>query len=182
MYACGITTYDEAHLGHASQAIFFDVIRSYLEYRGYRVRYVRNYTDIDDKIIDRAATLGQDPLALSAHYIAETREDLAAVGVRPATIEPKVTDHIPDIIAFIEGLIAKGYAYKAGGDVLFSVAKFPEYGKLSGQRRDELVETEAAGRGPQGAKRDPADFALWKAAKPGEPSWPSPWGPGRPGP
>ena len=131
MYACGITVYDECHLGHAMQAIFFDLIRSYLEYSGLKVTYVRNYTDIDDKIINRARDTGRDPLELSQYYINEAKADMKTLKVRPATFEPKVSDHIPDIIAFIQTLIDKGFAYQAGSEIFFRVAKFAEYGKLS---------------------------------------------------
>ncbi|MBN2362672.1 cysteine--tRNA ligase [candidate division WOR-3 bacterium] len=176
LYACGVTVYDEAHIGHASQAVFFDVIRSYLEYRGFKVFYVRNFTDIDDKIINKAFETGKSASEISSHYIEETRNDLQKIKVRSATAEPKVTDHVKDIIKFIEELIEKGFAYESRGDVLFSVDKFKGYGKLSNRKTEELLEQE-----PSESKKNPADFALWKAAKPGEPSWESPWGKGRPG-
>ncbi|MBD3242112.1 MAG: cysteine--tRNA ligase [Chitinivibrionales bacterium] len=176
IYACGVTVYDEAHIGHASQAVFFDIVRSYLQFRGYEVEYVRNFTDIDDKIINKARETGQSAAQVSEHYIEETRKDLAALKVRPADVEPKVTDHIDDIIGFIEELCAKGCAYEAAGNVLFSLESYEQYGKLSNRRVDEAYEGE-----PLEGKKHPADFALWKASKPGEPSWPSPWGPGRPG-
>lgn len=177
IYACGITVYDECHLGHAMQAIFFDLIRRYLEYTGSKVTYVRNYTDIDDKIITRAWDTNRDPLELSNFYINEAKADMRALKVRPATFEPKVSDHIGDIIAFIRKLIDKGFAYEAGGEVFFRVAKFAEYGKLSNRKPDELKpESDDNSR-----KESPNDFSLWKPAKPREPFWDSPWGKGRPG-
>ncbi|MBN1649529.1 MAG: cysteine--tRNA ligase [Spirochaetales bacterium] len=176
MYACGITVYDDAHIGHAMQAVVFDVIRNYLEYRGYEVCYVRNFTDVDDKIIARSQKEGTDALELSAHYIEETRKDLAALSVRPATHEPKVSEYIPEIIAFIDELIKKGHAYESQGDVLFDVSTIREYGKLSHRKLDDLLNRDSDSK-----KKNPQDFALWKAAKPGEPFWESPWGLGRPG-
>ncbi|MBN1413412.1 MAG: cysteine--tRNA ligase [Spirochaetales bacterium] len=175
MYACGVTVYDESHIGHASQAIIFDVIRNYLEYSGYEVTYVRNFTDIDDKIIKKANETGKDALEISSHFIKRSQEDMALLKIRPATHEPRVSNHIPDIISFIEGLISKGHAYQAGGDVLFDISTFKEYGKLSKRKIDELINEDT------GAKKNPGDFALWKGVKPGEPSWDSPWGKGRPG-
>ncbi len=177
IYACGVTVYDECHLGHAMQAVFFDIVRRYFEYLGNRVVYVRNYTDIDDKIIAKAAETGKDALAVSAHYIGEAEKDMKALKVRPATFEPKVSDNIDAIIGFIRGLIEKGFAYEAGGEVFFEVSRFAGYGKLSGRRPEELVPDPAA----NALKRAPQDFSLWKPAKPGEPSWDSPWGRGRPG-
>jgi cysteinyl-tRNA synthetase len=179
MYVCGVTPYDEAHIGHAMSAIVFDVLRRYLEYRGYRVRHVRNFTDIDDKIIERARQLGEEPLALARRYAARYVEDMAALNVLPPTVAPYATEEIPTIIEMVQGLIDKGYAYVAKGDVYFRVTRKPDYGKLSHQSLEAIiagVRVEA-----DEAKEHPADFALWKAAKPGEPSWPSPWGPGRPG-
>jgi cysteinyl-tRNA synthetase len=176
MYACGITVYDEAHIGHASQAIFFDIIRNYLYYRGYKVKYVRNFTDIDDRIIARSLESGKSAGEISARFIKETSNDLKAIKVMPADVEPKVTEHIEDIITFIGELVEKGCAYDSEGDVYFSVAKFKDYGKLSNRDPGELISEDAGGK-----KRNPADFALWKSAKPGEPSWTSPWGEGRPG-
>ncbi len=179
MYVCGVTPYDEAHIGHAMSAIVFDVLRRYLEYRGYRVRHVRNFTDIDDKIIDRARELGEDPLALARRYAARYVEDMEALNVLPPTVAPYATEEIPTIIEMVQGLLAKGYAYIAGGDVYFRVTRKPDYGKLSHQSLETIV----AGMRiePGEGKEHPADFALWKAAKPGEPAWDSPWGPGRPG-
>lgn len=176
IYACGVTTYDEIHLGHARQAIVFDVLKRYLQYRGVKVLYVRNYTDIDDKIINRAKIQRQDFRSISDYYIDRTKKDLAALDVKPADYEPKVTDHIGDIINFISGLIEKGAAYVQAGEVLYSVDSFPEYGKLSHRKVQELVSTDDTPN-----KRQPYDFSLWKPAKDGEPFWESPWGPGRPG-
>lgn len=179
MYACGVTVYDLCHLGHAMQAIIYDVIRNYFEACGYEVVYVRNHTDVDDKIIKRAEELGVSALAHSQRMIEEHDKDLALLGVKPATIAPKVSDHIPEIIAMIEQIIDHGQAYAADGDVYFRVAAFPEYGQLSNRSVEEL---EAGARIEVNPKKEnPMDFALWKAAKEGEVSWPSPWGPGRPG-
>lgn len=176
MYACGITVYDESHVGHASQAIIFDAIRNILQYLGYKVTYVRNFTDIDDKIIKKAATTGKTANEIASFYIKDSSQDLAALKVKPANYEPRVTDHIPDIIEFVQQLIDKEYAYVNNHEVLFSVEKFPDYGKLSRQKLNQLVNTEDTPN-----KRNPLDFSLWKPAKEGEPSWESPWGPGRPG-
>ncbi|HAH31884.1 MAG TPA: cysteine--tRNA ligase, partial [Elusimicrobia bacterium] len=177
MYACGITVYDECHIGHAMQAVFFDVIRRYLEHIGNKVTYVRNYTDVDDKIIAKGVELGCDPLDVSARYIAESEKDMAALKVRPATHQPKVSDNIREIQDFISGLLAKGAAYVSSGEVFFDVPKFKDYGRLSGRKTEELLSEEA----PVAGKRSPFDFSLWKPAKPGEPAWDSPWGRGRPG-
>jgi len=177
MYACGITVYDECHIGHAMQAIFFDVIRRYLEYIGNKVTYVRNYTDVDDKIIAKGLELGCDPLEVSARYISESEKDMAALKVRPATHQPKVSDNIPEIQDFILGLIGKGAAYASNGEVFFDVPAFKAYGRLSGRKTEELLSEDA----PVAGKRSPFDFSLWKPAKPGEPAWDSPWGRGRPG-
>jgi cysteinyl-tRNA synthetase len=176
MYACGITVYDDAHIGHASQAVFFDVIRRYLEYREMRVEYVRNFTDIDDKIIKRANETGRAANDISEQFIAETKEDLAALKVLPATIEPKVTEHIPEIIQFIQQLCEKKIAYESDGNVFFRVNTFPSYGKLSGQKVGELLDQEQIE-----GKENSSDFTLWKKSKAGEPTWESPWGAGRPG-
>ena len=180
MYVCGITVYDYCHIGHARMLVVFDLVRSYLEWRGYAVRFVRNITDIDDKIIRRAAENGESIAHLTARFIAAMDEDCAALGVRKPDDEPRATAHIPGIIAMIERLIQRGFAYVApNGDVMYAVGRFPEYGRLSGKRIEDLragarVEVDES-------KRDPLDFVLWKHAKPGEPSWDSPWGPGRPG-
>ncbi|HEY5946396.1 MAG TPA: cysteine--tRNA ligase [Kofleriaceae bacterium] len=179
VYVCGPTTYAPAHIGHAYSAIAFDTVRRSLEFLGWEVKYVRNVTDIDDKIIKRANETHQDPFKMSAHFTAEYNRDMARFNVRPPTLEPKVTEHIPQIIAIVERLIKNGKAYEAGGDVYFAVDSFPAYGKLSGQTLDELKE--GARIEVDDRKHNPADFALWKAAKPGEPWWESPWGKGRPG-
>jgi cysteinyl-tRNA synthetase len=180
LYVCGVTVYNDAHVGHAMSALVFDVIRRYLEYRGYNVRHVMNYTDVDDKIINRANQLGEDPLKLSQRYIEDYAENLADLNILPATSNPQVTKTMPLIIKFIEGLIEKGYAYAANnGDVYFRVTKDKDYGKLSGRKLDDM---QAGARIEVGeAKEHPMDFALWKAAKPGEIFWESPWGKGRPG-
>jgi cysteinyl-tRNA synthetase len=176
MYACGITVYDESHVGHASQAIIFDTIRNILEYLGYKVTYVRNFTDIEDKIINKAKATGKTTTEISSFYIEDSSKDLASLKVRPADHEPKVTDHVEDIIAFVQRLVDKGYAYVKNNEVLFDVLKFKDYGKLSKQKIEQLVSTEDTPN-----KKNPLDFSLWKPAKEGEPSWDSPWGPGRPG-
>jgi cysteinyl-tRNA synthetase len=179
MYVCGVTPYDDAHVGHAMSAIVFDVIRRYLEYRGYRVQHVVNFTDVDDKVIARAEAVGRDPLQMSSQYADDFLAQLAALNVQPATDYPRVTGTMPEIIAFIQGLIDKSHAYAAEGDVYFRVASDTDYGKLSGRSLDEMLSGTRFEVDPR--KESPADFALWKAAKPGEPSWPSPWGAGRPG-
>ena len=180
MYVCGVTVYNDAHVGHAMSAIVFDIIRRYLEYRGYTVKHVMNYTDVDDKIINRANTLGEDPLKLSQRYIEDYATDLKNLNVLPATSNPQVSKTMPLIIEFIQGLIQKEAAYAASnGDVYFSVAEDKDYGKLSGRKLDDM---QAGARiEVDEAKNHPMDFALWKAAKPGEISWDSPWGKGRPG-
>ncbi|MCP5105766.1 MAG: cysteine--tRNA ligase [bacterium] len=176
MYGCGITVYDESHVGHASQAIIFDAIRSILQYLGYNVTYVRNFTDIDDKIINKAKSEGKTADEIGSFYIEDSRKDLAGLKVRPADHEPRVTDHVDDIIAFIQKLIDNGSAYVNNNEVLFDVMNFKDYGKLSRQKIDQLVSTEETPN-----KKNPLDFSLWKPAKEGEPSWESPWGAGRPG-
>jgi cysteinyl-tRNA synthetase len=180
MYVCGVTVYNDAHVGHAMSALVFDVIRRYLEYRGYNVRHVMNYTDVDDKIINRASQLGVEPLKLSQRYIEDYTNDLNNLNVLPATSNPQVSKTMPLIIQFIEGLIEKGYAYAPGnGDVYFRVTRDEDYGKLSGRKLDDM---QAGARIEVGeAKEHPMDFALWKAAKTGEIFWESPWGKGRPG-
>lgn len=180
MYACGVTVYDDCHIGHAMQAIYFDVIRNYLEFAGYRVTYVRNYTDVDDKIIKRAEERGLTPMALVEEIIASSERDMASLGVRAASHEPRVSTSIPAIIAMIEDLIRKEFAYATpAGDVYYSVRKKSDYGKLSNRKLEELqVGTRDLVKGD---KHDEMDFALWKAdATPGA-SWPSPWSQGRPG-
>lgn len=179
MYVCGPTTYNFIHLGNARPLIVFDTIRRYFSYKGYQVTYVQNFTDIDDKIINRAQEEKMDPLDLAQKYIGEYFKDAQALGVLAADLHPKVSEHIPDVIEMISTLIDKGFAYAISGDVYFAVDRFEEYGKLSGR---ELEDMQAGARvGVDERKRNPMDFALWKSAKPGEPAWESPWGPGRPG-
>jgi cysteinyl-tRNA synthetase len=179
MYVCGVTVYDLCHIGHARSAIVFDVIRRYLAFKGYRVTFVKNFTDVDDKIIRRAQADGVSAREVSERYIAEFYRDMDAIGVQRGDVEPKATDHIPQMIRLIEQLVTTGVAYVVEGDVYFEISKFPAYGRLSGKNLDELLA--GARVEVDERKRDPRDFALWKAAKPGEPSWPSPWGDGRPG-
>jgi cysteinyl-tRNA synthetase len=179
MYVCGPTPYAPAHIGHAYSAISFDTIRRSLTFLGYQVRYVRNITDVEDKIIKRANENGEEPMALAARFAAEYNLDMARFGVLPPDVEPKVSTHIAEIIALIERLIANGVAYQVEGDVNYEIAKFPPYGALSGMKLDDLIAGERVEVDHR--KRSPADFALWKAAKPGEPAWDSPWGQGRPG-
>ena len=179
MYACGVTVYDHSHLGHARGAVVFDVIRRYLMHKGYRVKYVRNFTDVDDKIIKRAAELGVGWKDIAEKYTLEYIKDMDALGVDRPDVEPKATDHIGEIIEIVKRLVERGYAYASGGDVFFSVRKFEGYGKLSKKPIDEMESGARVDVNEQ--KKDPLDFALWKASKPGEPSWGSPWGPGRPG-
>ncbi|HWQ13159.1 MAG TPA: cysteine--tRNA ligase [Roseiflexaceae bacterium] len=179
MYVCGVTVYDRAHIGHAMSAIVFDVVRRYLEYRGLTVRHVVNFTDVDDKIIARANALGRDPKELAESYVAEFMEDLQALNVKRASAYPRATETMAEIQRFIAGLIESGHAYAADGDVFFRVSSDPDYGKLSHRSLEDMI---AGNRiGVDERKEHPADFALWKAAKPGEPYWDSPWGRGRPG-
>jgi cysteinyl-tRNA synthetase len=180
MYVCGMTVYDFCHLGHARVMIAFDVIARYLRHRGYEVNYIRNITDIDDKIITRANENGEAFDALTERFITEMNKDAESLAIEPPDAEPRATSHIGDIIELVETLIDKGFAYPAeNGDVYYSVRKFENYGKLSGKILDEL---EAGARvGVDEFKRDPLDFVLWKSAKPEEPHWESPWGIGRPG-
>ncbi len=180
MYVCGPTVYSDAHVGHAMSVLVFDIIRRYLEYKGYQVRHVMNFTDVDDKIIDRANKLGVDPFELAENYIREFKAQLEALNVLPATSNPRATQTMGQIIEMVQGLIDKGYAYPApNGDVYFRVTKDEDYGKLSGRRLEDM---QAGARiEVDENKEHPMDFALWKAAKPGEPSWESPWGQGRPG-
>ena len=180
MYVCGPTVYNDAHVGHAMSALVFDIIRRYLEYRGYNVRHVMNYTDVDDKIINRANQMGIDPFALSARYIEDFDQNLTDLNIKPATAKPRVSKTMPQIIGFVDGLVQRGYAYAApNGDVYFRVTKDDDYGKLSARKLDDM---QAGARIEVGeAKEHPMDFALWKSAKPGEPAWESPWGNGRPG-
>jgi cysteinyl-tRNA synthetase len=179
IYVCGPTVYDACHVGHARCYVAFDTVVRHLRNRGHRVTYVRNLTDVDDKIIARAAELGEDPLALSARYSAAFHADMAALGNLPPDVEPKVSEHIAEIVRLIERILEAGAAYQVEGDIYFEVARFPAYGSLSRRNLEDLragarVEVDTR-------KRSPLDFALWKTAKPGEPSWPSPWGEGRPG-
>ncbi len=179
MYVCGATVQSKPHVGHGRYAVVFDVVRRYFEWLGYEVTYVRNITDVDDKIINAANEMG-----ISTNEVVELadsafRSAYEALRVAPPDIEPRATEHISEMIAMIEALIERDHAYEADGDVYFVVRSFPQYGRLSGRNIDELRSGERIEPGEH--KRDPLDFAVWKAAKPGEPSWPSPWGPGRPG-
>jgi len=179
MYVCGPTVYDYSHVGHARSYVAFDVIRRYLEYKGYTVIYIQNITDVDDKIIKRANELGEDPLSLSKRFTEAYFEDMEKLNVQRANIHPKVSDHIPEIIEFIDRLIKEGYAYEVDGNVYFSVSKAKDYGKLSHQPMENILA--GARVEVDKNKRDPRDFALWKKVKPGEIFWESPWGKGRPG-
>jgi cysteinyl-tRNA synthetase len=176
LYVCGMTVYDHAHVGHARAMVVFDTFVRYLRFRGWSVNFVRNFTDVDDKIINRSQETGEEATALAKRFITAFQEDAAALGLAAPDSEPKVSESIEEIQSVIGKLVEKGNAYESEGSVWFSVESFPEYGKLSGQKVDEL-------RSPDEVpgKRHPADFALWKAVKPGEPSWESPWGAGRPG-
>ena len=179
MYTCGPTVYNFIHVGNARPMIMFDLLRRYLEYRGYKVTFVQNFTDVDDKIIRRANEEGISSQAVAEKYIAEYFTDAHGLGVRDATIHPKATENMQQIIDLVQTLIDKGYAYESNGDVYYRTLKFREYGKLSHQPLEDL---QAGARIAVGEhKEDPMDFALWKAAKPGEPAWESPWGMGRPG-
>jgi cysteinyl-tRNA synthetase len=179
MYVCGPTVYDKAHVGHAMSSIVFDVIKRFLEYRGYEVQHVMNYTDVDDKVILRARDLGVNPLELAEKYIEEYDRHLHDLNVEPASVYPRVSEEIDEIIKVVQGLIDKGHAYELDGDVYFRVASDDDYGRLSHRNLEEM---QAGARlGVDERKENPADFALWKSAKPGEPAWESPWGMGRPG-
>ena len=179
MYVCGPTVYDACHIGHARSVVVFDVIARYLKVKGYDVTYVRNFTDVDDKIIQKANQLGIDSKAVADRFIEEFYQDMDALNVQRATIEPKATEHIAQIVEFIEKLILKGFAYQINGDVYYSVEKFKKYGQLSGRKLEDM---EAGARiDIDERKQNPFDFVLWKSAKPGEPAWDSPWGQGRPG-
>jgi len=179
IYVCGVTVYDLCHIGHARSAIVFDVIRRYLRFKGFKVSFIKNLTDVEDKIIKRANREGVPAREISERYIAEYRTDMESLGVLPGDVEPKATEHIPQMIDLIERLIRTGIAYVVDGDVYFEVRRFPAYGRLSGKNLEEL---QAGARvDVDERKKDPLDFALWKASKPGEPAWASPWGPGRPG-
>lgn len=179
IYVCGPTTYNFIHLGNARPLVFFDTVRRYLQYRGFDVFYVQNFTDIDDKIINRAREEGEDPLALAEKYIREYFKDADALNVRRADVHPKVSEHLEEIVDLVSMLIDKGYAYVVEGDVYFNIRSFPGYGKLSGRTFEDMQAGARVDVDPR--KQDPMDFALWKAAKDGEPAWGSPWGPGRPG-
>lgn len=179
IYVCGVTPYADTHLGHARPSVVWDVIIRFFKWQGYETLHVQNFTDVDDKIILRAQEEGIPALEISKRYIAEYLATMDALGVQRADIYPKVSEHLPEIIELVEKLVEKNHAYAANGDVFFHVASFPEYGKLSKQKLEELKEGTRFEVDPK--KKDAADFALWKAAKPGEPAWESPWGEGRPG-
>ena len=182
IYVCGITVYDLSHIGHARMLIAFDVVVRALRWTGWQVAYVRNWTDVDDKIIRRAQERGEEPRQLAERYIEEARRDMRALNILPADVEPKATEHVPEMLELIGKLIERGNAYAVGGDVYFAVRSFPQYGKLSKRNLDDLLSGARVETGD--LKRDPLDFALWKGTKPGEPesvSWESPWGKGRPG-
>jgi cysteinyl-tRNA synthetase len=179
MYVCGPTVYDKAHVGHAMSTLVYDILRRYLEYRGYEVKHVMNYTDVDDKVILRANELGVDPLNLAEGHIKEYANHIKALNVLPATVYPRATQEIPKIISMVEGLIDRNHAYAVNGDVFFRVTSKEDYGKLSGRKLEEM---QAGARiDVNELKENPMDFVLWKSSKPGEPSWDSPWGQGRPG-
>ncbi len=179
MYVCGVTVYDYCHIGHARSAVLFDLLYRYLEHVGYDVTYVRNFTDVDDKIINRANEVGEEWDKLAQRFIDEFYVDMDALHVRRPTFEPRATEYIQEIQSLVADLIASGNAYVVDGDVMYAVRSFNNYGALSGKKIDDLMA--GARVGVDDRKRNPLDFALWKAAKPGEPSWDSPWGPGRPG-
>jgi len=179
MYVCGMTVYSDAHIGHSRTYFAFDVIRRYFEYKGYDVTYVQNITDVDDKIIAAANKEGVDALEYSRRFTDRCLDDLDKLGIRRADLYPKASETIPDMVKMIEKIIEKGYGYESEGDVYFSVEKFKDYGKLSGQKLDDLIGGARIQSGEE--KNSPLDFALWKKSKPGEPSWDSPWGKGRPG-
>jgi cysteinyl-tRNA synthetase len=179
MYVCGVTVYDRCHLGHARSAVAFDVIRRYLKHKKYRIKYIKNFTDVDDKIIQRANREGKAWTEIVKRYLTAYDEDMQRLGVEKPDGEPKATDYIPDMLRLIRNLVNKSFAYAVDGNVYFSVEKFKGYGKLSKRKSDEMLA--GARVEPDERKRTPLDFALWKAAKPGEPFWDSPWGPGRPG-
>ena len=183
MYVCGPTVYNYIHIGNARSAIAFDTVRRYLEFKGYKVNYVSNFTDVDDKMIKAAHEQGITVPQLAEKYINAFMEDTTAINIEPATLHPRATENIPDIIKFVSGLIDKGYAYEKDGDVYYRARKFKHYGQLSGQAIDDLEvgASEHVSADEVDKKEDPMDFALWKAAKPGEISWDSPWGKGRPG-
>jgi cysteinyl-tRNA synthetase len=179
MYVCGPTVYDRAHVGHAMSSIVFDILRRYLEFRGYQVQHVMNYTDVEDKVIERARDLGLEPIELAERYIDQYDRHLNDLNILPAGNFPRASEEIPAILRIVEGLIEKGYAYAVDGDVYFRVGHDDDYGRLSRRKQEDMQ----AGfrKDVDERKENPADFALWKAAKPGEPAWDSPWGKGRPG-
>ncbi len=179
IYSCGVTVYDDCHIGHARSLYIFEVIKRYLKYRGFDVTFVRNITDIDDKIINKAKESGISAKEVAEKYIASYYKDLEALGISKADFEPKATENIPEMIKHIEALIEKGFAYEVSGDVYFSVRQFKDYGKLSGQSIDQMLEAVRIEKDPK--KKDPLDFALWKKSKDDEPFWESSWGKGRPG-
>jgi cysteinyl-tRNA synthetase len=179
IYVCGPTVYSYIHIGNARTFTSFDVIVRYLRHRGFQVKYVRNFTDVDDKIIQAAAKSGESAQGLASRFIDAFREDARALHMIEPDVSPRVSDHLPEILALIEQLVARGVAYESQGDVYFSVGRYPDYAKLSKRNLDDLRAGERVAPGEQ--KREPLDFALWKAAKPGEPAWDSPWGKGRPG-
>jgi len=179
IYVCGPTVYDYSHLGHARSYVAFDVIVRYLRYRGYKVKYVQNFTDVDDKIINRANERGIEPTELAEDFIKAYLEDMDALGIARPNIQPRATKLIPEMIKIIKGLLEKGYAYESSGNVYYNVSKFPKYGKLANLSKDNLLA--GARVEPEPGKKAPEDFALWKKSKQGEPSWESPWGLGRPG-
>ncbi|MGB9903188.1 MAG: cysteine--tRNA ligase, partial [Desulfotomaculales bacterium] len=179
IYVCGPTTYNYIHIGNARPLVFFDTVRRYFRYKGYQVKYIQNFTDIDDKIINRALEEKADPLKLAERFVAEYFLDADALNVERADVHPRVTEHINEIVALIARLLEKGNAYVVEGNVYFDVTSFPGYGKLSRRSFEEMLSGARVDVDPR--KKNPVDFALWKAARPGEPSWESPWGPGRPG-
>lgn len=179
MYVCGPTVYDSAHVGHAMSALVFDVIRRYLTYKGYDVHYVMNFTDVDDKIIDRANRMGVEPITLAEKYISEYQQNLANLNILPATENPRATEDMDQIIDMVARLLENDKAYEVDGDVYFRVEADKDYGKLSGRKLEDM--NAGARIRVDDRKENPMDFAIWKAAKPGEPAWDSPWGPGRPG-
>ncbi|TFF94621.1 cysteine--tRNA ligase, partial [Candidatus Thorarchaeota archaeon] len=179
IYVCGPTVYDYPHIGNARSFVVFDMIRRYLEYRGFNVYYVTNFTDVDDKMIKRATEEGIEVSELAEKFIAEYRQIANELNLKPANINPRATEHIPQMIEMIEKILKHGKAYVVDGDVYFDVSEFDDYGQLSGVDPEELAAGARVGVDEQ--KEDPRDFALWKSEKPGEPSWESPWGKGRPG-
>ena len=178
MFVCGPTVYDHSHIGHARTYLAYDIIARYLRAKGYSLFYIVNITDVEDKIIDRANRTGQDPIKMADAFAKEFMRDMNSLSITSVNLYAKASEHVPEIIAQISTLLEKGYAYETGGDVYYDVSKFPDYGKLSGQRMDELAVHRID---PDPKKKNVVDFALWKAQKPGEPAWDSPWGKGRPG-